>query len=59
MDPAQNTPVTICRTYPLAESARLFIEETGEELSAKPMLEYFEPLMEWLKKENAGREVGW
>jgi peptidyl-dipeptidase A len=34
-------------------------EATGEELSARPMLEYFEPLMAWLKKENAGREVGW
>ncbi len=37
----------------------LIREATGEELSARPMLEYFEPLMAWLKKENAGREVGW
>ncbi len=37
----------------------LIREATGEDLSARPMLEYFEPLMAWLKKENAGRETGW
>lgn len=31
-------------------------ENLGTEISAKPMLEYFSPLMEWLKKKNAGRE---
>lgn len=31
-------------------------EETGEDLSAKAMLRYFEPLMEYLKKQNAGRK---
>jgi peptidyl-dipeptidase A len=31
-------------------------EKTGEELSAKAMLRYFEPLMEYLKRVNAGRE---
>ena len=31
-------------------------ERTGSELTAKPMLEYFEPLMQWLKKENQGRK---
>lgn len=30
-------------------------ENTGEELSARSMVEYFSPLMEWLKKENEGR----
>jgi peptidyl-dipeptidase A len=39
---------------------RSFIKEkTGEELSANGMLEYFQPLMDWLKKENAGRKIGW
>src|ERR1035437_4870515 len=39
---------------------RSFIKEkTGEELSANGMLEYFRPLMDWLKKENAGRKIGW
>jgi peptidyl-dipeptidase A len=28
----------------------------GTEMSAKPMMEYFAPLMEYLKKENEGRE---
>jgi peptidyl-dipeptidase A len=34
-------------------------EATGEEVSAKPMLEFFQPLMAWLQKQNRGREVGW
>ncbi len=31
-------------------------EKTGSDLSAKAMLEYFSPLMDYLKKENAGRK---
>lgn len=34
----------------------LLKEVTGEDLSAKAMLEYFEPLMDYLKKQNEGRE---
>ena len=34
-------------------------EATGSGLSAKPMMAYFAPLMEWLKEKNAGRTVGW
>lgn len=30
-------------------------EATGEDMNAKAMLRYFEPLMDWLKKENRGR----
>lgn len=30
--------------------------ELGEEISAEAMLEYFEPLMAWLREENEGRE---
>lgn len=30
-------------------------EKTGSELSARPMLDYFEPLMKWLKEENKNR----
>jgi peptidyl-dipeptidase A len=30
-------------------------EKTGEDLSAKAMLEYYQPLMEYLQKINAGR----
>lgn len=31
-------------------------DATGEELSARAMLEYFQPLYDYLKKENEGRE---
>ena len=34
----------------------LMKEKLGSEMSAKPMLEYFEPLMQYLKKENEGRK---
>ena len=30
-------------------------ESTGEELNAKAMLEYFDPLVNWLKEQNKGR----
>jgi len=33
----------------------LLREATGEDLSARPMLDYFAPLMEWLREQNAGR----
>jgi peptidyl-dipeptidase A len=34
-------------------------EATGEDLSTRALKEYFKPLMSWLEKENAGREIGW
>jgi peptidyl-dipeptidase A len=34
----------------------LLREKTGSDLSAKPMVEYFAPLREWLEKENQGRK---
>ncbi len=34
----------------------VLLEKTGEPLSAKAMLRYFAPLLDYLKKENAGRE---
>lgn len=45
-------------TYPGASKDwRVVLKEsTGEELNAKAMLEYFEPLVEWLKEQNKGRE---
>lgn len=30
-------------------------EKTGSELTAKPMIDYFEPLMKWLKEQNKGK----
>ena len=35
---------------------KLLKDKTGEDLSARAMLDYFRPLMDWLKKENAGRK---
>ncbi|MFO0891969.1 MAG: M2 family metallopeptidase, partial [Isosphaeraceae bacterium] len=37
----------------------LLREATGEGLSARALVSYFEPLLEWLRKENRGRKVGW
>ena len=34
-------------------------EATGEDFSGRPMLEYFAPLLKYLKEQNQGREVGW
>ena len=34
-------------------------EATGESLTARPMMAYFAPLMEWLKERNQGKKVGW
>ena len=28
-------------------------------MSAEPLVEYFEPLLQWLKKENKGHPIGW
>ena len=33
----------------------LMREVLGEELSAQPMLDYYQPLLEWLREENTGR----
>ena len=37
----------------------VLVEKTGSEVSTKAMLDYFEPLFEFLEQENAGREIGW
>lgn len=44
-------------TYPGASKDwRVVLKEsTGEDLNAKAMLEYFEPLVSWLKEQNQGR----
>lgn len=38
--------------------SRLLYEATGEPLSASAMLDYYEPLLEWLREQNQGRVVG-
>lgn len=33
---------------------------TGQyKMSAKPIIQYFEPLIDWLKKQNKGHKVTW
>ncbi len=34
-------------------------EATGEDLSTRAMIEYYAPLLEWLKEQNKGRPIGW
>jgi Angiotensin-converting enzyme len=34
-------------------------EATGEEISTRAMMEYFNPLMSWLEQQNKGRQIGW
>ena len=58
-----NTDVGIYLDSILAAGAtrdwnRLLYEATGEPLSASAMLDYYQPLMDWLVEQNEGREVG-
>ena len=34
-------------------------EATGEDLSTRAMMDYFQPLMAWLEEQNKGRKIGW
>lgn len=34
-------------------------EKTGEEISSRAVLKYFEPVLQYLQKENAGKNVSW
>lgn len=38
---------------------KILRQSIGEDISAKGMLEYYAPLMKYLKEQNQGREVGW
>ncbi len=46
----------IMRPGSSADWRKLLKDKTGEDLSARAMLDYFSPLMEYLKKENQGRK---
>ncbi|XP_027757151.1 angiotensin-converting enzyme 2 [Empidonax traillii] len=49
--------LTLGRSRPWTEALE---SVTGEKyMNATPLLHYFEPLYEWLKKNNSGRFVGW
>ena len=34
-------------------------EATGENLSTRAMVEYYQPLLVWLQEQNQGRTIGW
>jgi peptidyl-dipeptidase A len=34
-------------------------EATGEDLSTRSLVDYYQPLMAWLVKQNRGRKIGW
>ena len=38
---------------------RVLKEATGEDLSTRAMVAYFQPLLVWLKEQNQGRTIGW
>ena len=60
--------VTVRRVSPLYESEAMLLpgasadwrellkRKTGSDLSAKAMVDYFEPLRKWLVKQNEGRK---
>jgi peptidyl-dipeptidase A len=39
--------------------AAVLREATGQDLTARPLVAYFEPLHEWLREQNRGRAIGW
>jgi peptidyl-dipeptidase A len=41
------------------EWRQLLKEATGEELSTRAMMEYFQPLMAWIQVQNRDRQIGW
>jgi peptidyl-dipeptidase A len=38
---------------------KLLREATGEDLSTRAMIEYYQPLLRWLEQQNQGRQIGW
>ena len=46
---------TLMRPGAIVDGNRLLEDATGRGLTAQPMLDYFAPLMDWLRVQNAGR----
>jgi len=38
---------------------KILKDATGEDLSTRAMVEYYQPLMKWLEVQNKGRPIGW
>ena len=49
--------MSLGKTKPWQDAMKIM---TGQRnMDAGPLLEYFRPLQDWLKKENEGKDVGW
>ena len=42
-----------------ADWRKILRDATGEELSTRAMIEYYQPLLKWLEVQNKGRTIGW
>ena len=52
-----NQMLALGLSRPWPEAIQTF---TGtREISAEPMIEYFQPLLGWLREQNRGRRCGW
>jgi peptidyl-dipeptidase A len=38
---------------------KILKDATGEELSTRAMVDYYQPLLAWLQEQNQGRPIGW
>ncbi|XP_064471670.1 angiotensin-converting enzyme-like [Ornithodoros turicata] len=47
------------KSVPWPDVLSLVTKGKTNKMDARPMLEYFEPLMQWLRKENEGETIGW
>ncbi|MEO7724304.1 MAG: M2 family metallopeptidase [Chthoniobacterales bacterium] len=43
----------------LEDWRKVLQDATGEDISTRAMVDYFQPLMAWLEEQNKGRKIGW
>lgn len=51
--------LSLGKSRPWPEALYMLTKGRTSEMDAGPMLEYFQPLYEWLEQQNKGRTVGW
>ncbi|KAL3210523.1 hypothetical protein MRX96_037075 [Rhipicephalus microplus] len=51
--------LSLGKSRPWPEALRMLTKGRTSEMDAGPMLEYFQPLYEWLEQQNKGCTVGW
>jgi len=49
----------IKRTGGTEDWRKVLRDATGEDLSTRAMVAYFQPLAAWLQEQNKGRAIGW